>query len=310
MWSLGCSLACLFIGDHLFPDDKQEIMGMTVNLLGKPDNELLNRGLFTKKYFTRVQKDPAVWNLKSSEADDNFKGWNYARKFQNPGESQDVSAFLNLLKKMLSLDPKKGITPTEALGHTFITMKHLSGESDTQYFIQVNKVMTASGLQSATKPHDGTSDEPSTHKTKETSTETERSECGKFREVVNPCTFVKPVIRTSNSIREKPLKLISLEKEELSKMPVAESEATESTKLEKAPTVNIIKKLQSLSTIVHVKPVRPKSLSEVSCSTLENPPVSFSNTTKRETFTLLTCTSPAPTELTKLEKSHHYCQHQ
>uniref|UniRef100_A0A3P8RZQ6 Protein kinase domain-containing protein n=1 Tax=Amphiprion percula TaxID=161767 RepID=A0A3P8RZQ6_AMPPE len=34
--------------------------------------------------------------------------------------------FISLLKRMLHMDPTKRITPTEALGHRFITMKHLS----------------------------------------------------------------------------------------------------------------------------------------------------------------------------------------
>uniref|UniRef100_A0A3Q1CTY7 Protein kinase domain-containing protein n=1 Tax=Amphiprion ocellaris TaxID=80972 RepID=A0A3Q1CTY7_AMPOC len=39
---------------------------------------------------------------------------------------KDTLAFISLLKRMLHMDPTKRITPTQALGHRFITMKHLS----------------------------------------------------------------------------------------------------------------------------------------------------------------------------------------
>uniref|UniRef100_A0A3Q3BR47 Protein kinase domain-containing protein n=1 Tax=Kryptolebias marmoratus TaxID=37003 RepID=A0A3Q3BR47_KRYMA len=43
---------------------------------------------------------------------------------------EDVQSFIDLLKKMFELDPQKRISPAEALGHNFITMKHLSGNPD------------------------------------------------------------------------------------------------------------------------------------------------------------------------------------
>uniref|UniRef100_A0A3B3HHE9 Protein kinase domain-containing protein n=1 Tax=Oryzias latipes TaxID=8090 RepID=A0A3B3HHE9_ORYLA len=48
-------------------------------------------------------------------------------------DDDDHRAFNDLLKRMLEVDPINRITPSQALEHDFITMRHLSGESQASY---------------------------------------------------------------------------------------------------------------------------------------------------------------------------------
>uniref|UniRef100_A0A8C4EU47 Protein kinase domain-containing protein n=1 Tax=Dicentrarchus labrax TaxID=13489 RepID=A0A8C4EU47_DICLA len=101
MWSLGCLLAYMYLDRHLFPTQcESEVMRVIVHMQGQPDDHLLNAGIRTKKYFSKDQNSSnATWKL-------------------------NESAFLSLVKRMLHADPEKRITPSEALGHRFITTKH------------------------------------------------------------------------------------------------------------------------------------------------------------------------------------------
>lgn len=237
MWSLGTALVDLYLCDSLIPEDESEALATIVDLFGMPDNDLLKKGLYTGDFFTRVQKHPAVWKLKSPNKENISKEWWLARKVSNPAECKDVAAFVDLLGKMMCLDPKKRITPTEALGHTFITMKHLSAESDSEYLIHANKAMIACGLQSATKPDKGTSDE-----------------------------------------------LRSLE-------------ATTAKIIEKPPSTNI----------PSVTQLRPKTPSEVSCSTSGKTPASCISTIKAKLFALLgrNKSPPSQSEEVKIKELYY-----
>lgn len=48
-------------------------------------------------------------------------------------ELEDKRTFVKLLKCLLDTDPKKRITPKEALKHPFITMAHLEAERVTSF---------------------------------------------------------------------------------------------------------------------------------------------------------------------------------
>uniref|UniRef100_A0A3P9M4J3 Protein kinase domain-containing protein n=1 Tax=Oryzias latipes TaxID=8090 RepID=A0A3P9M4J3_ORYLA len=55
-------------------------------------------------------------------------------------------AFNDLLKRMLEVDPMNRITPSQALEHDFITMRHLSGESKASYAATAKNVMRKTQL--------------------------------------------------------------------------------------------------------------------------------------------------------------------
>uniref|UniRef100_A0A8C7WZT2 Protein kinase domain-containing protein n=1 Tax=Oryzias sinensis TaxID=183150 RepID=A0A8C7WZT2_9TELE len=51
------------------------------------------------------------------------------------------SAFIDLLKRILEVNPQRRITPSQALEHDFITMKHLAGKSKAAYAAGCEGVM-------------------------------------------------------------------------------------------------------------------------------------------------------------------------
>uniref|UniRef100_A0A3B3HRQ3 Protein kinase domain-containing protein n=1 Tax=Oryzias latipes TaxID=8090 RepID=A0A3B3HRQ3_ORYLA len=61
-------------------------------------------------------------------------------------DDDDHRAFNDLLKRMLEVDPMNRITPSQALEHDFITMRHLSGESQASYAATAKIVMRKTQL--------------------------------------------------------------------------------------------------------------------------------------------------------------------
>uniref|UniRef100_A0A3P9KNV1 Protein kinase domain-containing protein n=1 Tax=Oryzias latipes TaxID=8090 RepID=A0A3P9KNV1_ORYLA len=61
-------------------------------------------------------------------------------------ENVNHVAFNDLLKRMLEVDPMNRITPSQALEHDFITMRHLSGESKASYAATAKNVMRKTQL--------------------------------------------------------------------------------------------------------------------------------------------------------------------
>uniref|UniRef100_A0A665U1I0 Protein kinase domain-containing protein n=1 Tax=Echeneis naucrates TaxID=173247 RepID=A0A665U1I0_ECHNA len=93
MWSLGCLLAFMYLGQNLFP--------ISCPYQLTTEEEYNN---FTNSV---AQHYSGIFDYYDS-LDDLVK---YAK------------AFLSLLKRMLCIDPEKRITPEQALGHRFITMR-------------------------------------------------------------------------------------------------------------------------------------------------------------------------------------------
>uniref|UniRef100_A0A8C5DPN7 Protein kinase domain-containing protein n=1 Tax=Gouania willdenowi TaxID=441366 RepID=A0A8C5DPN7_GOUWI len=107
MWGLGCLLAFLYLGFHLFPVHCEHLMlRCMVETLGMPSNHQL----LTKKEYSIIHKK---------------------------------NAFIDLLKKMLRLDGAKRISPTEALQHPFITMSHLSHDPRSRDYLTEAQQLTS-----------------------------------------------------------------------------------------------------------------------------------------------------------------------
>uniref|UniRef100_A0A3Q1CI73 Protein kinase domain-containing protein n=1 Tax=Amphiprion ocellaris TaxID=80972 RepID=A0A3Q1CI73_AMPOC len=104
MWSLGDVLAYMFLGELLYPTESEY------------------ERFFTKSHDSSGQFSSIDGML------------HHSKKDRGPGEEVDTKAFLSLLKQMLHIDPKKRITPSAALRHRFITMKHLF--VNNRFFIQ------------------------------------------------------------------------------------------------------------------------------------------------------------------------------
>ncbi|XP_028820517.1 uncharacterized protein LOC114770640 [Denticeps clupeoides] len=148
MWSLGCIMAELFTGWPLYPSHTEyDQIRYIVKTQGLPHEDMLNAGVKTIFYFNKGSgsKDP-MWRLKKKPKCTSGTG-DQSKVFRQGGirsfrslfnvnmpkpdtadfllEMKDRVIFLNLMNKMLTLDPKKRISPEQVFQHSFITMNHI-----------------------------------------------------------------------------------------------------------------------------------------------------------------------------------------
>uniref|UniRef100_A0A3B5MEY1 Protein kinase domain-containing protein n=1 Tax=Xiphophorus couchianus TaxID=32473 RepID=A0A3B5MEY1_9TELE len=154
MWGLGCVLAFLYLGRHLFPSRAEyETLSVMLKLLGKPHDTLLTFGLSTERFFKCVKGEfTYTWLLKTTEEYYDDSGevvvlrpgvhsdlsclddlQKKRPESKDPLEKRDLLSFIDLLKKMLDMNPSRRIAPLKALNHEFITMAHLSADSSSPY---------------------------------------------------------------------------------------------------------------------------------------------------------------------------------
>ncbi|XP_067856014.1 homeodomain-interacting protein kinase 2 isoform X1 [Heptranchias perlo] len=149
MWSLGCVIAELFLGWPLYPGASEyDQIRYISQTQGLPAEYLLSAGTKTTRFFNR---DPdssyPLWRLKTPEDHEAEMGIKSkeARKYifnclddmaqvnmttdlegsEMLAEKADRREFIDLLKKMLTIDADKRITPIETLSNPFVTMNHL-----------------------------------------------------------------------------------------------------------------------------------------------------------------------------------------
>ncbi|XP_065421625.1 homeodomain-interacting protein kinase 2 isoform X2 [Chrysemys picta bellii] len=120
MWSLGCVIAELFLGWPLYPGASEyDQIRYISQTQGLPAEYLLSSGTKTTRFFNRDTDSPyPLWRLKVNMTTD-LEGSDMLV------EKADRREFIDLLKKMLTIDADKRITPIETLNHPFVTMTHL-----------------------------------------------------------------------------------------------------------------------------------------------------------------------------------------
>uniref|UniRef100_A0A671N361 non-specific serine/threonine protein kinase n=1 Tax=Sinocyclocheilus anshuiensis TaxID=1608454 RepID=A0A671N361_9TELE len=148
MWSLGCVIAELFLGWPLYPGASEyDQIRYISQTQGLPAEYLLSAGTKTSRFFHRgPDSSYPLWRLKTPaehEAEFGIRS-KEARKYifnclddmmqvnmtnlegtDILAEKADRREFIDLLKKMLTLDADKRITPTKTLNHPFVTMAQL-----------------------------------------------------------------------------------------------------------------------------------------------------------------------------------------
>ncbi|XP_048481314.1 homeodomain-interacting protein kinase 2 isoform X2 [Plutella xylostella] len=149
MWSLGCVVAELFLGWPLYPGSSEyDQIRYISQTQGLPTEHMLNSASKTAKFFYRdVDSTYPFWRLKTPEEHEAETGIKSkeARKYifnclddigqvnvptdleggQLLAEKADRREFIDLLKRMLTMDQERRITPGEALNHAFVTLAHL-----------------------------------------------------------------------------------------------------------------------------------------------------------------------------------------
>lgn len=149
MWSLGCVIAELFLGWPLYPGSSEyDQIRYISQTQGLPNEHMLNQATKTTRFFYReTDSNYPFWRLKTPEeheAETNIKS-KEARKYifnclddmaqvnvptdlggdELLAEKADRREFIDLLKRMLTLDQERRITPGEALNHSFVSLNHL-----------------------------------------------------------------------------------------------------------------------------------------------------------------------------------------
>ncbi|KAK2715513.1 hypothetical protein QYM36_010199 [Artemia franciscana] len=149
MWSLGCVVAELFLGWPLYPGSSEyDQIRYISQTQGVPSEKMLNAATKTPKFFYRdFDSNYPFWRLKTPEEHESETGIRSkeARKYifncledigqvnvptelegsELLAEKVDRRDFIDMLKKMLTMDQERRITPGEALNHQFCTMTHL-----------------------------------------------------------------------------------------------------------------------------------------------------------------------------------------
>ncbi|XP_077994181.1 homeodomain-interacting protein kinase 1-like isoform X2 [Glandiceps talaboti] len=150
MWSLGCVIAELFLGWPLYPGSSEyDQIRYISQTQGLPAEHLLSAATKTTRFFRRdINSEYPLWRLKTPdehEAESHIKS-KEARKYifnclddmanvnfpsdldgsERLAEKADRREFIDLLKRMLTIDADKRIRPAEALNHPFISLSHLA----------------------------------------------------------------------------------------------------------------------------------------------------------------------------------------
>ncbi|XP_069378076.1 homeodomain-interacting protein kinase 1-like [Paralichthys olivaceus] len=123
IWSLGCIVAELFMGIVLFPaHDENDLRNQILHMVGKPvfagDN---TQYCFWPKYWMESRFVASLNGLLGVD--------NYA-------EQVDLAWFIDLLRRMLTLEPSERITPRGILEHPFITMSHFEGAFKNSLYVK------------------------------------------------------------------------------------------------------------------------------------------------------------------------------
>ncbi|KAM7420123.1 hypothetical protein PAMA_014707 [Pampus argenteus] len=153
MWGVGCIIAFMYFGEDLYQANEYKIIRDIVKTQGLPENHLLESGMYTSSFFTKVQDiSGPLWRLKTSTEYTTATGiiinpdMKLAPSFhkcilKNSTEYEDKKAFMSLLQQMLHVDVEKRIIPSEALGHRFITMSHFPSDITDRYVRSAQKLM-------------------------------------------------------------------------------------------------------------------------------------------------------------------------
>ncbi|KAK2851762.1 hypothetical protein Q5P01_008038 [Channa striata] len=129
MWSFGCALTVMYLGNRKFPKTELEVISIIVKTQGQPSDHLLDSGIFSKVFFQKINDSSgSSWKLirhavREAANEDRFN-INHP-ELKHIFECEDTQAFLWLLKQMLNVDPEKRINPSEALKSHFITKQNI-----------------------------------------------------------------------------------------------------------------------------------------------------------------------------------------
>ena len=143
MWSLGLTIIEMATGCPMYPGDTEyDVLRYIVETQGQPPDHMLDSGMATKYYFATQNNGERRWRLKTpweiraETGMPSMDGRYCVLKCLDDLEQQIVSdtedpsekrLLLDLIKRMLELDPVQRIKPLEVLQHPFLTQSLKAG---------------------------------------------------------------------------------------------------------------------------------------------------------------------------------------
>ncbi|XP_030534633.1 putative dual specificity tyrosine-phosphorylation-regulated kinase 3 homolog isoform X3 [Rhodamnia argentea] len=120
IWSLGCILAELCSGEVLFPNDGiVMILARMIGMLGPIDQEMLEQGQETPKYFTEE------YDLYYINEETNQLEYIIPEESSLEGHVQvSDTGFLDFLRNLLEIDPNRRPSASEALEHPWLSYEY------------------------------------------------------------------------------------------------------------------------------------------------------------------------------------------
>lgn len=135
MWALGVTAAELVLGNPLYPEiNTYNMLCSIIKTQGMLPNELLDDGEQTRSYFCQKDHERPGWRLKTVEEFHSHTGYHHDEELDtfdslddmvvvayqgNNQKDSDQELFVDLIKKMLHLDPQRRVTAEDALKHPF-----------------------------------------------------------------------------------------------------------------------------------------------------------------------------------------------
>uniref|UniRef100_A0A3B4WM51 Protein kinase domain-containing protein n=1 Tax=Seriola lalandi dorsalis TaxID=1841481 RepID=A0A3B4WM51_SERLL len=166
MWGVGCVMAFMYFGQHLFPANcPYHWMKVMLHLLAQPVDHYLTVGEDSWMYFTddldgdwrlRTPEEYEAVTAVEPEVYERFldSSWNLedaVKRYQarhDDMEDEDRMAYLDLLNWCLFPHTAHRITPGRALKHPYVTMVHLVDKVETSnYADSAIELMTVSPQQ-------------------------------------------------------------------------------------------------------------------------------------------------------------------
>jgi serine/threonine-protein kinase PRP4 len=135
VWAAAVSLYEIYTGDVMFPGNSNtEMLRLIMEVKGKISSKMLKRGEFTSKHFDGQLRllvrdvDPVTKTLffKPTHIPSNpVKTLSdiLMKKKSKGDDSELLKKFADFIERALKCDPKKRMTPEEALSHPFIRQK-------------------------------------------------------------------------------------------------------------------------------------------------------------------------------------------
>ncbi|XP_043517201.1 probable serine/threonine-protein kinase dyrk2 isoform X5 [Frieseomelitta varia] len=125
MWSLGCILAELYTGCPLFPgEDEIEQLACIMEVLGLPPEHIIDHATRRRLFFDPKGSPRCVTNSKGK------KRWAGSRNLAVALRCTDA-LFVDFVRRCLEWDPKKRMTPDEAMRHEWLNSSSFHVGSST-----------------------------------------------------------------------------------------------------------------------------------------------------------------------------------